>query len=448
MNPSKHVQAYLAKRRRRKPGGIVESESWFFFWRYEGETVYRSKSLRCVDKQVAHSKYAEALRELEHEASGLGPSNALRDAQRRTVLEHLGDFCNVKSTQGRDSMYVYNLRNHVEKICDDCGWSTLNEICADGFEAWRADQAISPRTMNAYLEDFNALLNWLQRRGRLLENPLRLVERVKAVEDIPKIRALNDDEVVRLLGVAGDRQAVYLLALTTGLRRSELRTLVWFDVHLEAVQPYLLARASQTKNAKRATMWLRADVVHQLRGIGCATPSPAALVFAQGIPDMEVFRADLKAAGIADVDPMGRKVVFHSLRHTLATALARAKAAPRIAMELMRHSDVRLTMKTYTDAALLPTREAMEQLPSWRIACLEASIATGTTHDVLTSESGTAHGTVKGVREGQNVSSGVDVCSDDDLTESPGGKGSRSTFDAQSLGVSRDAESWGSRIRT
>ena len=41
-----------------------------------------------------------------------------------------------------------------------------------------------------------------------------------------------------------------------------------------------------------------------------------------------------------------------------------AKVSPRVTMELMRHSDMRLTQNTYTDAMQLPTSEAIESLPS------------------------------------------------------------------------------------
>jgi integrase len=37
---------------------------------------------------------------------------------------------------------------------------------------------------------------------------------------------------------------------------------------------------------------------------------------------------------------------FHALRHTFGTAPSRAGVTPRTAMELMRHSDIRLTTKT------------------------------------------------------------------------------------------------------
>ncbi len=36
---------------------------------------------------------------------------------------------------------------------------------------------------------------------------------------------------------------------------------------------------------------------------------------------------------------------------------------PRVAMEIMRHSDMRLTAKTYTDAGLLPVADAVLKLP-------------------------------------------------------------------------------------
>ncbi len=89
---------------------------------------------------------------------------------------------------------------------------------------------------------------------------------------------------------------------------------------------------------------------------------------------MKTFRKDLEAAGIAASDGQGRRVDFHALRHTLATNLARAGVSPRVAMEMMRHSDMRLTQRTYTDAALLPMTDALEKLPRYAAAVrLEAT---------------------------------------------------------------------------
>jgi hypothetical protein len=76
------------------------------------------------------------------------------------------------------------------------------------------------------------------------------------------------------------------------------------------------------------------------------------------------MRCDLEKAEIP-YEENGRRADFHSLRHTLATNLARQNIAPRVAMQILRHSDIRLTMNTYTDDALLPTAEAIGKMPSF-----------------------------------------------------------------------------------
>jgi len=40
-------------------------------------------------------------------------------------------------------------------------------------------------------------------------------------------------------------------------------------------------------------------------------------------------------------------------------------AAPRVVMELMRHSDIKLTMKIYTDAGQLPLADTIFKLPGY-----------------------------------------------------------------------------------
>ncbi len=88
------------------------------------------------------------------------------------------------------------------------------------------------------------------------------------------------------------------------------------------------------------------------------------LVF-QGIPRIERFYRDMRKAGIPVRDALGRKAVFHSLRHTFGTNLARGGVGSRVAMALMRHSDRRLTDKIHTDENLLGTWAAFDSLPNY-----------------------------------------------------------------------------------
>src|SRR5439155_24887196 len=75
------------------------------------------------------------------------------------------------------------------------------------------------------------------------------------------------------------------------------------------------------------------------------------------------FNADCKRAGIPKRDDRGKTVDIHSLRMTFNTWLAVAGVAPRIAQELMRHEDIEMTTKVYTDPAVFDLVTAVEALP-------------------------------------------------------------------------------------
>jgi integrase len=63
----------------------------------------------------------------------------------------------------------------------------------------------------------------------------------------------------------------------------------------------------------------------------------------------------------------GRRVDLHALRKTFGTLLAASGVSPQVAMELMRHSDMKLTMGVYTDAAQLPIAQETARLPSFQL---------------------------------------------------------------------------------
>ena len=64
---------------------------------------------------------------------------------------------------------------------------------------------------------------------------------------------------------------------------------------------------------------------------------------------------------------------------TLGSMLAESGVAPRTAMELMRHTDLRLTMGAYVDPRILDTSGAVEQLPDMAGATQKAAaVRTGT----------------------------------------------------------------------
>jgi integrase len=72
-----------------------------------------------------------------------------------------------------------------------------------------------------------------------------------------------------------------------------------------------------------------------------------------------MLRADLAVARV-QYRVNGRVLDFHSLRGTFITSLSREGVHPRKAQILARHSDINLTMMTYT---YLTLKEVAEALP-------------------------------------------------------------------------------------
>jgi len=359
------MQSHVFKHKRRVNGKIAASRCWYGRYKLPGDVSAKTVPLETTDKDIARERLRKIVRRAEREAAGVGVPQHLRDAAQKNLSAHVEDFLADLQASGRDEMYQANLRCRLAKLLKDCGWQYPKDVTADNFMAWRSKQTLAAKTLNDYLDAANGLMKWMQRAARLEENPLQTVRKVKtAGRETVQRRALSDDEVRRLLDVAGPRRPVYLTALNTGLRRAELAALQKGDCSLYGDNAFLKVRASTTKNSKAATIWLNDEVAAELKNLVKSDADLNEPVF-ERIPDMDQFRKDLAAAGIRYVDGQGRRTDFHALRHTLATNLARCGVLPRVAMEFMRHSEMRLTNKTYTDVAHLPLAEAADMLPQF-----------------------------------------------------------------------------------
>ena len=133
---------------------------------------------------------------------------------------------------------------------------------------------------------------------------------------------------------------------------------------LDSETPHILARAATTKNRLDSRIPMTKELEKELLKHRPKTYRPNHPVFPKGVPRARTLRLDLEKAGIPYQDEMGRYADFHSLRYTWGTYLQRNGVNSRVAMELMRHSDRKLTDKIYTDSNLLPLGEVVRNLPN------------------------------------------------------------------------------------
>lgn len=374
--------SHIYKPRRKRNGKTITSRLYRGRYRLEGEFLIQEVSLGTSDKQVAEKKLREIIRQKELEKAGIVADEATTRAARKPLVDHLIDFVEDLKARRRTRDHVLKTSRRIRTLIQACGWKIPADVTPDSFVAWRSKQSLAPKTLNEYLNSVSNLLNWMVTQERTVRNPLAKVVRVETKgQETVRRRALTEEELRRLIVAAEPhRSAVYLAAAYTGLRRGELDQLVWSDVYLDEKRPYLLVRASTTKNKKAACLPLHVQLSNTLKGIRPQNATASTKVFFKGLPDNRTLRRDMDRTGIPYMDEMGRKVDFHALRYTFATALARAGVSQRTAQELMRHSDPKLTAKVYTDASQLPTFDAVEALPwlGWVNGSLHEAVADDT----------------------------------------------------------------------
>jgi len=350
--------------KRQRDGKSAISRMYRGRYRLDGDSRLTDVPLHTNDKQVARQRLEQIVRDRQREREGIIPPKHQRDAAQRPLTGHIADFIADRNTVGCDARYVRELEKKLLRLAGACGWNCAGDVTPNSFQTWRDSQKRAAKTLNEYLKAASGLMNWMERGGRIAGNPLKPVQMVQSGGLQTRVRrALTLDELKRLMAVAGPRKAIYATAVFTGLRRGELGKLEWRDVNLDAACPFLNVRASTTKNHKQASLPVHADVVAALRTLRPAEAEPLARVFPR-LPTMKRFRMDLAAANIEFLDAKGEHADFHALRKTFATHLTLAGTPQRVTMELMRHSDMRLTAKTYTDAGLLPIGDAALSLPS------------------------------------------------------------------------------------
>lgn len=340
-------------------------------FRLPGDAKPTVVALQTKDRQTARRKLDKIIAEREQERLGMIPSASVREAQARPLLEHLDDFTRSRDRIGRNWRYVKELGSRLRRVIDECQWKTVTDISAASFTAWRdAQTKMSAKTKKEYQISVSGFVSWLRKNKRgLTDNPLDSVESISlAGKHTFKRRALSTPEIEALLAVAGTHRPIYLLAIYTGLRRSELKQLEWRDVVLDSATPHLKVRAATTKNSKDATIELHPLAVEALRALHArGEVSPTARVFHGIFPKLQAFKNDLKRAGIAGEAHLGYKVDFHSFRHTFGTLLSIAGTPLAVAKGLMRHSDAKLTLDVYTTRAFLPTADAINSLPRFGV---------------------------------------------------------------------------------
>ncbi|WP_083270080.1 site-specific integrase [Lacunisphaera limnophila] len=361
----------------------------FRVFKQKGSNVYRvrytlsngprqyDKPLYTHIKEVAEAKAAQLVREEEMQLLGLGVPKTLAHAAQLPIAQHLADYVADLEARARSKSHILHAKYRLQRLFKDCRWHLLRDVTADRFLSWRGDcPTLSVKTRNEYLAHALAFFNWLMRQERATNNPLKSVFKLSGKgQETFKRRHLSFAEVVLLVESSGRRGLVYFVATCTGLRRNEIKQLLWTDIDLDAAKPHMKIRAETTKAKRGAVIPLIPPLLAALRASKPAKPHFSGRVFPRGIPSAKTLAKDLKACGIAYEDVRGYRVDFHALRHTFASLLASAGVSELARVKLARHTEWKQTDR-YTDETSLPLFSEIEKF-SAALPSLIASLNSG-----------------------------------------------------------------------
>lgn len=330
-------------------------------------------------RRKVQEKLTKALRDQQQ---GLSVAMDARQTLAQYLVRWLEDVGRPGLRPRTYSSYQQTIGGHLMPAL---GRVRLQELTPQAIQTYlntKLASGLSPRTVQYHHAVLRKALHDALKWGLVARNVATLVTPPKQRE--PERRYLTPQEARRFLdAVVGHRlEALFTVGLALGLRQGEALGLRWADVdwdagvirvghQLQRINGKLTLADTKSRSSRRtiplpeaAARALRDHRRRQLEERVQAGDQweDGDLVFAtqHGRPlDARNVTRQLhrlrQQAGLP-------WLTFHGLRHGYGSLLAAQGVHPRVAMELMGHSQLSLTMEIYTHVAPELAREAAEKI--------------------------------------------------------------------------------------
>ena len=242
-----------------------------------------------------------------------------------------------------NTKYIQNIKpNNIEK-----------------FKIFLLSKGLSKTTVNRYLEILSKMFNMAIMNEWIEKNPVKRHMKFPLKNYV--IRYLKDEEDDLFLKVLPEHFfPIYITALNSGLRKSNIRLLKWENINLD----FRLIELTENKGNKHIKLYIN-DTLYDLFSQMSKQKHPSGFLFIN--PRTNRFYSDeamrdewnsiKEKAGVKDFR-------FHDLRHTVGTRLAEKGVPVPVIKEILTHSDIRTTMG-YVHASSNQIKSAMNVLGSY-----------------------------------------------------------------------------------
>ncbi len=363
--------------------------------RFQQGSLFKLKRKSCPDVWVFRwYDYTSGKRIYKKQVIGtIGQLRSRRDAERAVVA--LRSWINVDSgtpqtvcdldahyrahelTPGRKSFSTTENHRLLFKRYIEPRWGhfRLSAIRTVEVEEWLHSLPLAPASKTKLKCVLSVLYNHAIRYEWLTFNPIsRVRTSQKRLRDKDVLTPDEFQKLVQNLSVR-DRAMVLLIG-STGLRRSEMIALTWSDLNLGTMEVNVLRSCVRNRIGKTKTesscrpVPLHPLVLSALLEWRKRSPYASDLDFlfpsiwhkgTKPLSPDSILEKSIRPA-LAKEGVVGKRIGWHSFRHSLATNLRSLGVDIKVAQELLRHSSSRTTLDIYTRAVDRQKREASSKV--------------------------------------------------------------------------------------
>lgn len=211
----------------------------------------------------------------------------------------------------------------------------VTSLDIEKFKSQRAKE-VSPATVNRALAVLKSMFNRALTWSKISSNPCKAVKKLQ--ENNRRLRFLEREEISRLLDCCPEHlKPIVIVALNTGMRKSEILGLKWRDIDIKRGIIYL----QNTKNGEKREVPMNELVQKTIIRVLKRPESQYVFCNADGRPYGDIkksFFTAMRKAGIIDFH-------FHDLRHTFASQLVMSGIDLNTVRELLGHKTMEMTLR-------------------------------------------------------------------------------------------------------
>ena len=288
---------------------------------------------------------------------------------------------NLAPTSARD--YASYINRHINPYIGKIKLSELRPDQVQTFYNRLSQKGYTQSTIRIVHAVLHKSLNQAVKWGLIGRNPSSLVEKPKPKKK--EMKTWNNLQVMSFLSAIQDPkyQALFYLAVTTGMRQGELLGLMWEDLdwitgHIQVKRQLQritglgkVLREPKSASGKRTIVLGQTaldklkenkDNQFRLKSFVGENWKEHNLIFTSsvgtGIEPRRMYLMFKKYSKNVNLP----SIRLHDLRHTAATLMLQENVHPKIVQERLGHSDITLTLNTYSHVTPVMQNDVAEKL--------------------------------------------------------------------------------------